>query len=248
MKKIREFLSRPAVTAVLFALALLLLGSSTVGGARAALNIQSEYYNSEVELLNIGVALLEDQGEGGIQNFVVVSGKGGLMGENSPIAKIVKAEKGKLYAGRAYPESLAVRNTADINEYVRVAVYKYWVDEQGKKYPDMNSDWITLNFDLSGDWSIDDTLGSTTEERTILYYSKLLAPGEETTPFLKSIVISKEATRVVEESELTADNTLLIKWEYVYNGKQFCLEVLVDGVQDHNVDQAKLSAWGINDK
>lgn len=247
MKKIREFLSRPAVTAVLFALALLLLGSSTVGGARAALNIQSEYYNSEVEVLDIGVALVEDQGEGGIQNFVVVSGKGGLMGIDSPIAKMIKAD-GKLYAEKAYPETLAVRNTAKINEYVRVEVYKYWLDENGNKYPDMDSSWIRLNFGKDNGWTIDDTAGSSTEERTILYYSEILAPGEDTTPFLESIVIDKQATRIVEESQLTANNTQVIKWEYVYNGKQFCLEVLVDGVQDHNVDHAKLSAWGVNDK
>ena len=63
MKKFREFLSKPVVTVVLFALALLLLGSGTVGGARAALNIESQYYNSEVELYDIGVALIELESE-----------------------------------------------------------------------------------------------------------------------------------------------------------------------------------------
>ena len=37
MKRIRDFLSRPTVTIALFALALVLLGGSTLGGARAAL-------------------------------------------------------------------------------------------------------------------------------------------------------------------------------------------------------------------
>ena len=50
MKKFRDFLGRPTVTAVLLALALVLLGGSTIGGTRAALTIQSRDYNSHVEL------------------------------------------------------------------------------------------------------------------------------------------------------------------------------------------------------
>jgi hypothetical protein len=250
MKKFREFLSKPVVTVVLFALALLLLGSSTVGGARAALNIQSEYYNSEVEVYNIGVALLEKQADG---EYSMVSGKDGLMGADSEIQAEIAKDGGKLLVNRVYPEVLAVRNNADIHEYVRVSVYKYWMtqDADGNwvKTPEMDSKWIHLNFVEGDGWTIDDTPGSTTEERTILYYAERLDPnGGETTPFLESISIDKDAIRQVTESQTTVGNTTIIEWEYVYNGNRFCIEVLVDGVQDHNVDQAKLSAWGVNDK
>ena len=37
-----------------------------------------------------------------------------------------------------------------------------------------------------------------------------------------------------------------ITWTYDYNGKQFCLEVYVDGVQTHSAAKAKTSAWGVN--
>ena len=240
MKKFREFLSKPAVTAVLFALALLLLGSSTVAGARAALNIQSEYYNSEVEVLDIGVSLVEKQSD---DSFKVVVGKNALMGETSQIGAAIKAD-GKLLPGKTYPEVLAVRNTADINEYVRVSVFKYWLDENGNKFADMNSDWIELGFVTDGKWSIDKD--SSTEERTVLYYSDPVAPGKETTEFLESVTINDVILTKVSQSTSVQNNVTVIKTTFIYNGKQFCIEVLVDGVQDHNADQAKLSAWGVN--
>ena len=240
MKKLKEFLGKPLVTGALFAVALALLLIGSIGGTRAALTIQSEYYNSEVEVLNIGVALVEKDADG---VFQVVSGKDALMGENSPIGKTVKAE-GKLYVGKKYPETLAVRNTADIDEYVRVAVYKYWLDENGDKFPEMDSQWIELGFVTTGNWSID--AESTTEERTVLYYSEPIAPGEDTTEFLESVSINKQATKKITKTETVEGNVTKISWTYDYNGKQFCLEVYVDSVQDHNPDTAKVSAWGVN--
>lgn len=244
MKKLKEFLGKPLVTGALFAVALALLLIGSIGGTRAALTIQSEYYNSEVEVLNIGVALVEKDADG---VFQVVSGKDALMGENTPIGKAVKIENSeskKFYVGKKYPETLAVRNMADIDEYVRVAVYKYWLDENGNKFPEMDSQWIELGFVTTGNWSID--AESTTEERTVLYYSEPIAPGEDTTEFLESVSINKQATKKITKTETVEGNVTKISWTYDYNGKQFCLEVYVDSVQDHNPDTAKVSAWGVN--
>ena len=242
MKKFRDFLSKPAVTAVLFALALLLLGSGTVGGARAALNIQSEYYNSEVELNDIGVALIEKQAD---DSFKVVAGKNALMGETSQIGAAIKAD-GKLLPGKTYSEVLAVRNTAEINEYVRVSVFKYWQDANGNKVPEMDSKWIKLGFVTGNGWTIDTS--STTEERTMLYYGTDIAPGMDTTPFLSTVTIDDTVLTKVSQSTSVENGVTVIRTTYIYNGNRFCIEVLVDGVQDHNADQAKLSAWGVNDK
>lgn len=242
MKKFRTFLSKPAVTAVLFALALLLLGSGTVGGARAALNIQSEYYNSEVELNDIGVALIEKQAD---DSFKVVAGKNALMGETSQIGAAIKAD-GKLLPGKTYSEVLAVRNTAEINEYVRVSVFKYWQDANGNKIPEMDSKWIKLGFVTGNGWTIDTS--STTEERTMLYYGTDIAPGMDTTPFLSTVTIDDTVLTKVSQSTSVENGVTVIRTTYIYNGNRFCIEVLVDGVQDHNADQAKLSAWGVNDK
>ncbi|MBQ3481484.1 MAG: hypothetical protein IJH48_03985 [Oscillospiraceae bacterium] len=242
MKNFRKFLSKPAVTAVLFALALLLLGSSTVGGARAALNIQSEYYNSEVEVYNIGLALIEKNAK---DVFVPVAGKNALMGSETPIAKQIEADT-KLLPGKTYPEVLAIRNVADINEYVRVSVFKYWLDENGNKFPEMNSDWIELGFVTGNGWHIDES--SSTEERTVLYYGNPIAPGEDTTPFLESVRINDVILTKVSQSSSVQNGVTVIRTSFIYNGKQFCIEVIADSVQDHNADQAKLSAWGINNK
>lgn len=240
MKKFREFLSKPAVTAVLFALALLLLGSGTVGGARAALNIQSEYYNSEVELNDIGVALIEKQAD---DSFKVVAGKNALMGETSQIGAAIKAD-GKLLPGKTYSEVLAVRNTAEINEYVRVSVFKYWQDANGNKIPEMDSKWIKLGFVTGNGWTIDNS--STTEERTMLYYGTDIAPGMDTTPFLSTVTIDDTVLTKVSQSTSVEKGVTVIRTTYIYNGNRFCIDVIVDSVQDHNAEQAKISAWGVN--
>ena len=240
MKKFREFLSKPAVTAVLFALALLLLGSSTVAGARAALNIQSEYYNSEVELYDIGVALIEKQAD---DSFKVVAGKNALMGKTSQIGAAIKAD-GKLLPGKTYSEVLAVRNTAEINEYVRVSVFKYWQDANGNKVPEMNSEWIKLGFVTGNGWTIDES--STTEERTMLYYGTDIAPGMDTTPFLSTVTIDDTVLTKVSQSTSVENGVTVIRTTYIYNGNRFCIDVIVDSVQDHNAEQAKISAWGVN--
>ena len=238
MKKIREFLSRPAVTAVLLTLALALLGGSAIGGARAALTIESRDYQSQVNVYDIGVALEESNDEG--NNWTDVSGKKlmtNMLGSDT-----------KLKAGKKYNEMLRVVNKPQgenpIDEYVRVTVYKYWISENGEKYRLMNTDWIHLKFLTGNGWSID--TDSSTAERTVLYYSPVLSSGSASTPFLESVTIDREAVRKVTKHTGSMNGVTTIQWTYDYNGKQFCLEVYVDSVQDHNPDTAKVSAWGVN--
>ena len=231
MKKFRELISRPSVTLALFALALVLLAGGTVGGARAALTIESRDYQSRVTTSSIDVALVEKNVKDG--DWVAVDGKGGLFSN-------LLGSDSSLKMGKAYPEYLAVKNTGSIDEYVRVTVYKYWVDESGNKYPDMDSQWIKLGFKTDGDWSID--TASSTEERTVLYYAPELASQGVSEEFLQTVSIDENAARTVSQAE----SGNVITTTYVYNGKSFCLEVHVDGVQTHSADRAKLSAWGVN--
>lgn len=226
MKKIRDLISRPFVTVALFALALVLLGGSTVGGARAALTVESNYYNSDVQTLNIDAVLVE--------NGADVAPDGKLLQNLVP-----KDEKFQF--GKRYAEELAVRNTGDIDEYVRVSVYRYWLDEQGKKYPDMNSEWINLGYAEGNGWTVDTSVtGTYNKERIDFYYQSVLAPGQTSKPFLDNIYINKAAARKVTQ---TGDK--VITTTYVYNNKSFCLEVHIDGVQTHNADKARTSAWGV---
>ena len=233
MKKFRDLISRPSVTAALFALALVLLGGSTVGGTRAALTVESEVYTSQVKTSTIDVALVETVDD----EDTLVTGSGALF------TKLLgKDETGKdkpLIIGKKYVESLSVKNTGAIDEYVRVTVYKYWLDKDKQKAPDLKSKWIDLGFVTGNGWSIDE--GSSTEERTVLYYANPLARDDQSTPFLNSITIKEDAARTVTQ---TGAGEIITT--YVYEGCSFCVEVHVDGVQTHNADQAKLSAWGVN--
>lgn len=247
MKKFRDFLSRPAVTATLLALALVLLSGSTLGGARAALTIQSRNYNSHVELYDLGVALQESNDNG--SNWKTVATYAKPRNNNNALMQNLLGSDSKLIAGKKYPEMLRVYNmpkaggTQAIDEYVRVAVYKYWLDPSGNKTPALDSEWIKLEFVTGNGWSIDDS--SSTEERTVLYYSPVLAGGTASAPFLKSVTIDEKATKAVTKTETQEGNVTVITWTYDYNGYQFCLDVYVDAVQTHNVSDAKTSAWGV---
>ena len=219
------------LTASLLVLAAALLFGSSIGSIRAELTIESEDYKGQAKVYNIGVALLEN-GNDVTESQVLL---GDLLKRNNDT---------KLHAGRVYDEVLTVKNTGDIDEYVRVTVYKYWTDEQGVKYPDMDSAWIILGFDTSDGWSIDEE--STTEERTVLYYDKLLAKDEESTPFLRTISLdSAVLTKVTQESQYDEERGVtIIETTFEYNGKNIHLDAEVDGVQSHSPEKAKISSWG----
>ena len=232
MNKIRDFLSRPVVTVALFALALVLLGESALGGARASLTIESQDYNSQIRTSNISVALVEN---------------GNMVEEDGTLLEdlLVRNKKDDLdvalKTGKHYTETLQVENTGAIEAYVRVTVYKYWIemkDNKPVKVPDMDSKWIKLGFDESKGWKVDPK--AHTEERDVLYYSPILASGERSDPFLTYVYIDNEAGKQVSQ---TLENGV-IRTTYLFNDKYFCLEVHVDGVQTHSADMAKLSAWG----
>ena len=59
MKRPRKLLS-PVVTMVLFAVAVVMLLGSSIGGTRAALTYYSETYTSRLQMYDIGVTLLEN--------------------------------------------------------------------------------------------------------------------------------------------------------------------------------------------
>ena len=60
MDKIKKILTFPAITAATFILAGVLLGFSTIGGARAALTYYSETYASQMDMQSIGISLVEN--------------------------------------------------------------------------------------------------------------------------------------------------------------------------------------------
>ena len=228
MAKLKQFLKTPAATAGIFLLAAVLLLTSAVGGARAALTYFSEDLRSEVELDSIAVQLLE--------NGNAVSGSGAIL-------KDFLGTDTELIPGKTYSEELSVKNTGEIDQFVRVTVYKYWGDKDGNKRTDLDASYITLGLVTDGGWTADSD--SATEERTVLYYGTALEAGEESSLFLESVTIDGQIGKIVDQVyESTEDGLTTVTTTYVYDGAYFYLSAMVDAVQTHSGQDAIRSAWG----
>lgn len=228
MKKIKKVLSSPVITIAAFVLAAGLLLFSSIGGARAALTYFSEDYATNIQLHEIGVLLVE--------NGQPAEGEEGLL-------KGLLADGETLKLGTAYKEELNVYNNGVINEYVRVNIHKYWLDKDGEKLPTLSPELIDLNLvNLGTDWLLDTE--ASTKERTVLYYNKLLTSQSETPLFADKLTISGEVASRVGETRETSGRYTTITTVYEYDGARFCIEAKVDGIQEHNAQDAIWSSWG----
>lgn len=226
MKKLKKMIASPVTTIAAFAVAAGLLLFSSIGGARAALTYFSDDYAANIQLHEIGVTLVE--------NGAPVEGE---------LLKGLLAEGEELKLGTAYQEQLNVYNSGVINEYVRVSIHKYWVDSEGEKIRTLSPELIGLNLvNLGTDWLIDQE--ASTRERTVLYYSKLLASQSETPLFADKLTIDGSIADRVGETRETSGGYTTITVTYEYDGARFCIEAKVDGVQEHNAQDAIWSAWG----
>lgn len=245
-QKKRMKIAPPIVTVALFIVAVALLLGSSIGGTRAALTYYSETYSSRIQMYDIGITLLENGKEISWRNY---SSAGDGTWEVGPgkLLENMLAEGEAVTLGKKYREELNVRNTGTINEYVRVSIYKYWLDTKGDKLRDLSPDLIKLNLvNLGTDW-IEDEEASTTE-RTVLYYNKLLyAEGQgpsESPLFADSLIIDDSIAKKVSQETTTKDGYTTIVTTYDYDGVSFQIEVEVDAVQEHNAEDAIWSAWG----
>lgn len=239
MSKIKKLVASPAVTIGALALAVILLAFSAIGGTRAALTYYSENYVSTVQMHELDVALVE--------NGKIIT-EGALLAKGNLILKGAEAPEGDnepFKLGAYYQEELAVQNpgngNSNITQYVRVTIQRYWVDPDLSKSPELDPKLIELNIlsDNGNGWIKDTEVSS--DERIVLYYMYPLEPGDTTSIFADTLRISPDVQVTVTQDKTdggTISNT------YVYNNASFQLEVKVDAVQDHNVEDAILSAWG----
>lgn len=242
MKRIKRFIKSPTATLLAFFLAVGMLLFSTIGGTRAALTYFSETYASRVQMSNIGVSLLENGDLISKRDYNKTAD--GTWNESTGVLLANMLKKGEEFSvGKKYKEELSVTNSGTIDQYVRVSVYKYWLQDENKQQA-LSPELIDLHFvNVGSDWILDET--SSTDERTVLYYSRLLGQGETTPLFADSIKIDNiVASKVTEEVIKEDGNKKTIKTTYDYDGMQFCLEAKVDAVQDHNAEDAVWSAWG----
>jgi hypothetical protein len=229
------------VTTILLAAAAVLLVTSAVGSTRAALTYYSENYVAEVEVHNIGVSLIEN-------GDVVAATNYGQVDDNDAKYKGVLLEnlleEGETFVpGKTYKEVLSVGNTGTIDSYVRVILTKSWVDEDGNK--DTTLDPALIDLHLTGNGWVEDKEAST-KERTVLYYTDVLATGETTPLFADTLSINENISTKVFETRVEKDGYTTITYEYAYDGYTFCVEAEVDAVQTHNATKAIKSAWGVD--
>lgn len=243
MKKKRSFWNK---TALLFGAAALLLGLSTVGSTRAALNYRSQNFGMEVSVSNIGVSLEE--------NGTTVSARyydgGEVIVEEPLLASLqeitadgtAKTAEG-MRPGKKYREVLTAANRGQIDCYVRVTVSRSWIKEDGTKDTALAPELIRMNMDdgkARNGWIVDSSAsGSGTSgpyrEQMVLYYTLPLKPGESTQSFNETIGIDY---RILQE--LVKENG------GSYEDRGMKLEAEVDAVQAHNAKEAIKSAWGVD--
>lgn len=214
----------PVKSALLLTASALLLIGSTVGSTRAALTYYSENYSAQMNMSNIGVSLLENGEE--------VENDGKLLED------LLGKDK-KIVPCKEYPEVLSVKNSGDIDTFVRVIITKSWKNKDGVKDRTLSPELIKVNLQDNG-WIVDTK--AATEERMVLYYPTALTANSDAVPVTKSIEIDGEIAqhmRIVEDG-----NT--IRYEYKYDGYTFSIDAEVDAVQTHNAEDAIKSAWGVS--
>lgn len=247
MKTLKKIITSPvfSIAAVVVAAGLLIF--ATVSGARAALNVESDEYYAHVELYKTGVSLLENGEIVAFRNYDA-DGKWNETAGDDHIGTLLGkmlGEDEELKLGKSYKEELSVSNTGEINEFVRVSIYKYWLDPEGNKTQALDPSVINLNL-LTGNGWVEDT-SARTDERTVLYYTNLLKVGETTSALSDTLIIDDYlATEVTQEKSVDEEGYTVITTTYLYDDYSFVIEAQVDAVQEHNAAAAVKSAWGKN--
>lgn len=263
MKKFFMMFRNPVISIVAAIAAIGLLAFAGIGGVRAALRA-SEEYTSQISMEHIGITLLENGSPVAARNYNSQTKDGSWTGSASGtlLANMLRekpedTQEQKLIFEKRYPEALAVQNSGAVNSYIRISIYRYWLDENGSKQNALKLDPGLIHLYLGeGDkevdldsaetnfngWIKDTRAGTITRERTVLYYSSLVNAGDVTSPVVDHIAIDNSiATKVSAKQTGTTVTTT-----YDYEGKQFCLEVTADAIQEHNASDAMKSAWGID--
>ena len=275
----KKLFRSPVATGLLFVLSVILLFAGGIGGAQAALQYESGEYTTELKLRNIGVVLREStkpDGSGAERiswRFYGRESANGVWSEQTGnlIKNMVKDAGDKvLKIGKEYPFYLSVENPVDgytpnapdarepVSTYVRVTLYKYWVDSaeqvdgygwyngSGDKRVQYDPTLIEIIPADGSEWRVEDT----TDERMVFYRDAVLNPGETTGPLTKGLVITSGIADLVskEETTSTIGNTTrtVTTYKYVYDGVRFAVEAQVDAVQAKHSENSVPSAWGVD--
>ena len=261
MKKIRR---SPVVTGLLFLLAVVLLFAGSVGGTQAALQIYSSDYISAFELDHIGITLYENGTPVSFRNYGDAAASGFTEKQDGDLVLKTLEDDPSFQIGRKYPFVITCKNTGTIDHYLRVTVYKYWVQVgEGEKFglkgwfhglssdteklvddPKYSPATIHLGYNgsegyNSSAWAKDPD--SSTAERDVYYYTGILPVGGETAPLFDTLWVDSSVAKSVTTE--TVGN--LTTYTYAYDGYGFVVQAEADAVQTHNARAAIRSAWGL---
>ena len=169
---------------------------------------------------------------------------------------------GKVEPGRTYKEEIKVRNkvidpenknAGSVDEYVRVIIRKYWVDENGNKDTRLDPALIKLTY---GDKDYNSTAWTlnkkehTTESDTY-YLKSMLKGGDDSDLLFDSLTIDSsilDESNMKKETRENKDGNKITKvytYSYDYDGYTFYIEADVQAIQTHNVNDAIASLWGV---
>lgn len=229
-------------TLVLIAVAVLLFASGGFLGTRAALTIQSEKLDSEFELDHIYVQLWENDQHVGNRG----DGTGSLIAYMNK-----KVDPGRVYEERIYARNdTGTESVSPVDQYVRLIIRKYWLDEEGNKDNTLDPTLIKLTYNNKeynkGPWVRNDR-ESTTEAETY-YYTSVLSGGAATAPVVNELQLDPKiiaADQLTKEAGKWVGNKQTYTYTYKYKGKYICIEAEVQALQTHNINRAIKSVWGV---
>lgn len=234
-KNKKSFPVKPVL--LLSASALLLLGS-TIGSTRAALTYYSENYSVQVNMSSIGVTLLENGEEVSSRNY---TDDGEWAATDGKLLTGMLGKDGKLTPGKKYDEALSVKNSGNIDTFVRVILTKSWQDKEGQKATELSPELIELNLTGNG-WT--EAKVESSPERTVLYYTNALAAGDTSPELSDTIRIDHKIAQMVTKK--VSEDGKTIRYVYDYDGYTFHLDAEVHAVQTNNAKDAIKSAWGVD--
>ena len=243
---------------ILSVLAVALLAFSSFQGARAALTYYSDDYVAQVEMRNIGITLYEESaqhpGDPQVVNYRDgYNGTGSkatweVGGDQKLLTDMLEETDGKLLLDHPYTEKLTVSNSAEIDQFVKVCIYKRWVRTvDGETVPDTELEPAAINLNVisgSNGWILDKS--KTTKERTVLYSARPLKAGEMAKAFTDTLTLEGWVTGEAETKQWTEKGVSYTRTTYDYDDVSFIIEVEADAVQTHNAEDAIKSAWGVD--
>ncbi len=207
---------------VMLAAGVLVIGASSAGATRAAINAYSASNTIEFSTSEFTISILQD----------------GEALQDGKISFDKLEEDGSIKIGKKYNTSVAIQNvSSNYDEYVRVIVRKSWKNADGSKNTSLDPDLIKLTVNSS--WEKYEGEGYSKEYE--VYYLPTVLPGATSQEFLQGFLIDN---KVVEEYT-TKESGSTITNVYTYNGESVSISIQADAVQTRHAKDAIYAAWGM---